>query len=225
MVPFIVTPALCTQLLLGLPWLLHNHIVIDYASRSCIHKPLGIDLLNPLPVPRMFLFKSKSVENVQTTLRKSANQAREARRDFVAKLTEVCPRIRPKFPLLSVSPTTSTSDTIASIRAHIKDLATLNTLHDHETRLKQKYHTIFEPIPHVDDLLTTVIAKIQLIDAAKSISSHSYCCPHKFRSAWQTLIQKHLDSGKICASDSPYASPSFVIPKSDPNALPRWVAD
>ncbi|KAJ3803737.1 hypothetical protein F5876DRAFT_7281, partial [Lentinula aff. lateritia] len=40
-----------------------------------------------------------------------------------------------------------------------------------------------------------------------------------------TLIQKHLDSGKIRPSDSLYASPSFVIPKSDPTALPRWVAD
>ncbi|KAJ3896952.1 hypothetical protein F5879DRAFT_814335, partial [Lentinula edodes] len=31
-VPFIVAPNLCTQLLLGLPWLSHNHIVIDHAS-------------------------------------------------------------------------------------------------------------------------------------------------------------------------------------------------
>ncbi|GAW08899.1 reverse transcriptase-RNase H-integrase [Lentinula edodes] len=173
----------------------------------------------------MFSFKSKSIENVNASLRKSGNRAREARKGLLTELKEVCTSIRPKFPPSSVSPDITTTDTIASIRTRIENLATLSTLRDHESRLKQKYHSIFEPIPHVDDLPTTVTAKIQLIDAAKSISSRSYRCPRKFRSAWQTLIQKHLDSGKIRPSDSPYASPSFVIPKSDPNALPRWVAD
>ena len=31
----------------------------------------------------------------------------------------------------------------------------------------------------------------------------------------------HLELGKICPSNSPYAS--FIIPKSDPKALPHWV--
>ncbi|KAJ3866275.1 hypothetical protein EV359DRAFT_79684 [Lentinula novae-zelandiae] len=154
-VSFIIAPRLCTQLLLGLPWLSHNHIVIDYASRSCVHKPSGVDLLTHPSVTRMFSFKLKSVENVHTSLHKSGNKAKEARKKLLVELKEL----------------------IASIREQIENLATLSSLHEHESRLKQKYHSIFEPIPHVDDLPTTVTAKIQLIDASKSIASRSYHCP------------------------------------------------
>jgi len=42
----IITPGLCTNILLGLPFLAHNKIVIDAAARSAIHKPSGFDLLN-----------------------------------------------------------------------------------------------------------------------------------------------------------------------------------
>jgi hypothetical protein len=39
------------------------------------------------------------------------------------------------------------------------------------------------------------------------------------------LIDEHLAAGRICPSSSPYSSPSFVIPKADPTAAPRWVCD
>lgn len=35
----------------------------------------------------------------------------------------------------------------------------------------------------------------------------------------------HVDSGKIRLSNSAFASPSFIIPKIDPKALPHWVND
>ncbi|KAJ3884217.1 hypothetical protein GG344DRAFT_18009, partial [Lentinula edodes] len=149
-VPFIVAPGLCTQLLLGLPWLTHNQIVIDYALRTCIHKPSSIDLLHPPPVHHTFSFKSKSIENVHSTLRKSGNQAKEARKDFLAELKDVCSTIRPKFPPSSISPTVTVENVIAAVRSRIESLATLTTLQEHESRLKKKYFSIFEPIPHVD---------------------------------------------------------------------------
>ncbi|KAJ3871000.1 hypothetical protein F5051DRAFT_316362, partial [Lentinula edodes] len=144
-VPFIIAPGLCTQLLLGLPWLTHNNIVIDYAKRSCIHKPSGFDLLHPPVVNRTVPFKSKSIENIHDSLQ----------------------------------------NIVASIRQRIENLAYIDTLRAHEDTLKEKYSAIFEPIPHVDDLPSSVTAKIQLIDASKSISSRSYRCPRKFRAAWQ----------------------------------------
>ncbi|KIK49975.1 hypothetical protein GYMLUDRAFT_65464 [Collybiopsis luxurians FD-317 M1] len=50
----LIVPTLCAPMILGLPFLTHNNLIVDYASHSVIHKPLGFDLLHPsdtLPVP------------------------------------------------------------------------------------------------------------------------------------------------------------------------------
>jgi len=68
-------------------------------------------------------------------------------------------------------------------------------------------------------------AHIRLKDPDKKIRSRLYASPRKYTKAWQILIQEFLDTGRIQASQSPYASPAFFIPKSDPSATPRWVND
>jgi hypothetical protein len=50
-----------------------------------------------------------------------------------------------------------------------------------------------------------------------------YACPWKFRDAWQTLIQQHLDAGCTHLSPPPHTLPAFIIPKSDPSVLPCWI--
>ncbi|KIK59314.1 hypothetical protein GYMLUDRAFT_60228 [Collybiopsis luxurians FD-317 M1] len=50
----LIVPTLCTPMILGLPFLIHNNLVVDYASHSVIYKPSGFDLLHPsdtLPLP------------------------------------------------------------------------------------------------------------------------------------------------------------------------------
>ena len=59
----------------------------------------------------------------------------------------------------------------------------------------------------------------------KKISTHLYSCPCQYCDAFATLIQQWLDSGFICPSSSSFASPSFIVPKKDPNAIPCWVCD
>ena len=59
----------------------------------------------------------------------------------------------------------------------------------------------------------------------KTIKSRSYPSPRKYKEAWQILIQQHLDAGRIRPSSSPCASPAFIVPKANPNVLPRWVND
>ncbi|KAJ4480367.1 hypothetical protein C8R41DRAFT_724973, partial [Lentinula lateritia] len=159
-VPFVIAPNLCTQLLLGLPWLTHNSIVIDYTLRSCTHKPLGFDLLNNKPVTRAFAFKTKSIEKIRESLVKLGNRAKEHWKKLLIELKNKCSTIRPTCPPSCVSSTPTSSEVIASIRSRIEDLATLETLKGHESRLKEKYRAIFEPIPHVDELPTSVTAKI-----------------------------------------------------------------
>lgn len=39
------------------------------------------------------------------------------------------------------------------------------------------------------------------------------------------MIDQHVVAGRIWPSSSPYASPSFIILKSDPTVLPQWVND
>ncbi|KIY53329.1 hypothetical protein FISHEDRAFT_15032, partial [Fistulina hepatica ATCC 64428] len=48
----VICPSLCTDVILGLPWLVLNRIVVDAEERSCICKDSGFDLLHPkIPEP------------------------------------------------------------------------------------------------------------------------------------------------------------------------------
>ena len=46
----LITPGLCMPIILGLPFLIHNTIITDHASCTCIDKCSQYDLLNPLLV-------------------------------------------------------------------------------------------------------------------------------------------------------------------------------
>src|ERR1700691_4220104 len=59
----------------------------------------------------------------------------------------------------------------------------------------------------------------------KTVQTCSYSTPRKYKEAWSTLIQQHLDAGRIRPSSSAHASPAFLVPKSDTVVLPRWVND
>ena len=46
----LIAPGLGMPIILGLPFLIHNTIIMDHTSRTCIDKRSQYDLLNPLPV-------------------------------------------------------------------------------------------------------------------------------------------------------------------------------
>lgn len=109
-------------------------------------------------------------------------------------------------------------------------IATVNILQDLESRgqsIRKDYAEVFKLIPHINRLPTEFKARIKLKDTEKMIKSRSYSTPRKYTEAWSVLINDHLQAGHIRPSDSSYASasPAFLIPKSDPAALPRWVND
>ena len=72
---------------------------------------------------------------------------------------------------------------------------------------------------------TDCVAKIKLIDPSRTIKSCFYSCPHKYCDAWQILLNQHLAADCIQPSSSPFASPAFIMPKTNPTALPHWVND
>jgi hypothetical protein len=42
----LVAPGLCFKVLLGLPWLVHNKIIIDHSTCTAVDKSCGFDILN-----------------------------------------------------------------------------------------------------------------------------------------------------------------------------------
>jgi len=209
----LVTLGLCAPIILGLPWLVHNSIVIDHAARTCIDKKNAYDLLNPPKIVPPPACKLRLHEQIKET--------KADKKLVLAELMLVCnDRLKnSKFKPEIVEP----FDVVAAVRGCIESLAAADALIRHEQKLKSEFKPIFEPIPHVDDLPWDVITEIHIKNAEKTIKTCTYPSLWKYKEAWQILIQQHLDAGCIQPLPSPCASPSFIIPKSNPNVLPCWV--
>ena len=104
---------------------------------------------------------------------------------------------------------------MTAVRVHVETFAAQEQLSKLSDAVKTKYSKVFNPILHIDELLTEVYCRIKLKDASKMITTRTYSSPRKFKDAWATLIQQHLDSGHIRPSNSAHASPAFLVPKSD----------
>jgi len=84
---------------------------------------------------------------------------------------------------------------IAVVCEHIEMLADQANLLAQGVKLREEYKDIFDPLPHYDDLSDEIHCRVILKDASKTITTQSYSCPRKYRDAWKTLIQQHLDAG------------------------------
>ena len=211
----IVTPGLCLPVILGLPWLEWNSIVTDHAARTCIDKLNSYDLLNPPPIVPPPPPKPRLREQIKST--------KADKKLVLAELMMVChDRLKnAKYKPEEVKD----FDVAGAIRDHLEVLVAQEQLDSWEKKLKAEYKKIFEPIPHADELPRDVVAEIHIKNAEKTIKSRSYPSPRKYKEAWQILIKQHLDAGRIRPSSSPCASPAFIVPKANPNVLPRWVND
>ena len=202
-------------MILGMPFLVHNNIVVDADARTVIDKKCNFDLLHPsAPTPP---------PPPKRKLREFFKQLQEDRKLMVAELNMVCydRRRHTEFKFEQVKPI----DKVAAIRERIEILAAQKELQLLGESLKTEFKDVFSEIPHIDELPTDVYCRIKLKDASKSIQTRTYSTPRKYREAWGTLIKQHLDAGRIRPSNSSHASPAFIVPKTDPAVLPRWVND
>ncbi|KAF8228172.1 hypothetical protein L208DRAFT_1292714 [Tricholoma matsutake] len=120
----------------------------------------------------------------------------------------------------SQSFTTGPPDIIATIKAQIAQLAGEATLQKLDKQMKDSFVDRFpSDTPHVKDLPCNVYHHIQLLPGAPVSVSCPYGCPWKYQTGWKTLIDQHVAAGRIRPSSSPYASPSFIIPKADPTEV------
>src|SRR6202167_1497175 len=211
----IIAPGLCAPMILGMPFLVHNNIVVDADARTVIDKKCNFDLLHPsVPTPP---------PPPKRKLREFFKQLQEDRKLMVAELNMVCydRRRHTEFKFEQVKPI----DKVAAIRERIEILAAQKELQLLGESLKTEFKDVFSEIPHINELPTDVYCRIKLKDASKSIQTRTYSTPRKYREAWGTLIKQHLDAGRIRPSNSSHASPAFIVPKTDPAVLPRWVND
>ncbi|KAG2095734.1 uncharacterized protein F5147DRAFT_778632 [Suillus discolor] len=210
----IVAPNLCTPLLLGGPFLHHNKIVIDHELRTCTVKDQDYELLNPQsPQPK---FKKSVVP--------SPPKMSEYRHEVLRELKHILPEYK-QLVDDSCEPVNGV-DIVAAIRERITTLASVEQLKLRDAALKVEYEDRFPiDIPHNDSLPSDVLFRVRLKDANKLIQQRGYDCPRKYRDAWKTLLDQHVEAGRLRPSDSPHSSPAFIIPKANPMALPRWVND
>ena len=220
----LLTDKLCAPIILGLLFLQYNDLVIDHSTRTIIDhstctiidKKCDFDLLDE----KTFKGPSKLV----LAPHQKHIKMRNYRKEFLIELKWKCSQRKKTLEDNNSFENLDPVSPIATITMRIQQLASKDKLITLENELKEEYKEIFEPIPHAN-LLPTDYYACMLKEAEKTILLCSYTCPHQFKQAFATLIDQHLESGFIRHSTSQHLSASFIIPKADPKALPRWVCD
>jgi len=215
----LIAPNLCTNILLGLPFLSHNTIVVDHADRTAIDKSSGFDILNDKS--RMPRSSDKKTTPPKDKVKRILDNRREMIKELKIKCAERLVQMNKNGDTHTARPVNATN----AIKTTLHRLASQDKLDKLEEKIKDEYKEIFRPIPHVSMLPNHDMARIRVREAYKKISNRNYTCPRQYRDAFKTLIDQRLESGFIRPSSSPYASPSFIIPKADKTVLPRWVCD
>ena len=201
--------------ILRLPFLIHNMIITDHASQTCIDKNANYDLLNPLPVsppPPPKLHLCEKLVEIKADKKLMLAELMLGCNDHL-KSQKRCPHV------------TEDSNVVGAIHEQIEILSTKETLAKRDTDVRTEFKEVFEPILHVNEPPTNVFASIKLKDSEKTIKSCSHPLPWKYKEAWGIIIQQHLDTDHIQPSASPCASPAFIVPKVNPNVLPHWIND
>ncbi|KAJ3792098.1 hypothetical protein GGU11DRAFT_572946 [Lentinula aff. detonsa] len=191
----LVVPSLCSPMILGLPFLTFNNLVMDYSARTVIDKSCGFDLMNPviaspvLPVlapvkRRRLLLRSQQelLKSKKCVFQQAASFARENVHFRCFTVSE--------FPVRCFN-------FVAAIHGRIESLehrARLDALLD---SFKSEFADVFTPIAHTSALPDDFTCSITLKDADKVFQTRGYASPRKFKDAWNTLIQQHLEAGRI----------------------------
>jgi len=218
-----IAPGLCTSILLGLPFLIHNHIIVDHEILSAIVKDTCVDLLN-------FALAPKSVPKVIKSPKCKHLEVKFFHQELLKELKWKCGVINARLGRTSQVNCEHGENFIAVnfigvVKDKLESLELQQKYNMLEDGLETEFGKIFEPISDVKELLDNIYCRIKLKDTMRTISNRTYGCPCKYHEAWKTLIDMHIDSGKIRLSNLSFTSPSFIIPKTDPMALPCWVND
>ena len=144
---------------------------------------------------------------------------RHLRKSLLAELKIVCERRRSMYEETPVSPPHSF---IAVIRTRVESLAFLAKLKKHEEKARTLFADVFSPVPHLNRLpISDSVMRISLMDNKRLVQKRKYTIPKHYEKAMDQNLDLRLSQGFIRPSNSQFFSPSFIVPKSDPSALPR----
>ncbi len=174
----IVVPDLCSDIILGLPFLTANNLIIDPTECSVTDKLSGFDLLHP-PVP---VFKLSSAPDPILAHKHiiSSNATTSRSLPF-----HMLPPLETTFNVQTdhVYNTLHDADVVTAVCMCIEVLKFQTRLTEMGEDIKTKYKDVFEPIKNVDELPTDVTCSIKLKNADKQIAFHSYSFPQKYHQA------------------------------------------
>ena len=163
----VIAPLLCARIILGLPFLLHNNIIIDHTARTVIDKLTNFDLLNPPPPPTPKVRK-RNLKEFFLDLK--------ADRELMLAELKMVVHDRLLFTQHHFEPVKPV-DPLAALRLRIEALTTLTQLNRLSDAVRDKYSDVFDQIPHLDELPTDVYCRIRLKDVTKTITTRSYSTP------------------------------------------------
>jgi hypothetical protein len=213
----LVVDNLCTDFILGLPFLCHNKLVVDCDAETVIHKPSGYNLLDtrkPL----------KHIQNRKWVPIKKA--LRSVTHSYKLVLEELKIVIEARRNLCGESSASPLSSFCTIIKSRIESLAFQTELQAHEDEARTLFADVFGPVPKLENLpVSDTVASIPLKNDKLPTQKRKYTIPKHWGKAMDEIINLRLSQGFIRPSSSQFASPSFLVPKSDPKALPRWVCD
>jgi hypothetical protein len=220
----VVCPSLHTDIILGLDFLEKNKIVVDAELRTVIAKESNYDLLNPPPpiplVPKTSPHHRRKLE--VANLKWSFSKTHEFCRLVHTELDNLFRENPTQFNFNAY--TTACPNVMGAICTHIEQLAGHRLLRSLDSKFKSLFSDHFPTdIPHADNLPKDVYHHIKIKPGIPISVGRAYSCPRKYRESWKMLIDQHAAASRIQPLSSPYASPSFIIPKADNTVLPRWV--
>ncbi|KAJ3827560.1 hypothetical protein F5880DRAFT_1438807, partial [Lentinula raphanica] len=153
----LILPSLCHPMILGLPFLSHNSLVIDYSSRSISPKNSSFDLLHPAPP----FATPPPPPPITPSLRREQEQVQVEDILLWKKLlfTELKDFVR-KYPDRFRSEPVAPFNVVAAVRARIEQLELIAARDKLSQELKDEFADVFGDIPHIDDLPTDITCKV-----------------------------------------------------------------
>ena len=145
-----MAPGLCLNILLGLPFLVHNKIVIDHESRMAIDKNCGFDLLNENTSCRVATPISPTLSPKQKRM-----LILKHKKNVLCELKIKCAERLHLLQSNNLFETITPFNPIAAITSRIQTLASQTKLSQLEQEIKHEYRDVFRPIPHISELPTS----------------------------------------------------------------------
>ena len=146
--------------------------MIDHELQTAVHKPSGFDLLNENCFPE-HRAPSKLSPHIHHVL------FFKQQKEFLPELKITCANRLKDLEKMDYFEHVKPYNFLAAIKDTITILTSKERLLAIEYSIKNNFKPLFQPIPHVNQLPTDVMANINFKNAYNTIKNRTYSCPHQ----------------------------------------------